>query len=40
MLFVDDIVLVDEIREVICSNLERWRKILEFKIFRISKTKT
>ncbi|GMP54130.1 hypothetical protein CsSME_00019390 [Camellia sinensis var. sinensis] len=40
MLFADDIVLVDETREGVNTKLEIWRKALESKGFRISKTKT
>ncbi|CAL5326839.1 unnamed protein product [Camellia sinensis] len=40
MLFVDDIVLVDETREGVNTKLEIWRKALESKGFRISRTKT
>ena len=40
MLFVDDIVLVDETKEGVNTKLEIWRKILESKGFRISRTKT
>ena len=40
MLFADDIVLVDETREGVNTKLEIWRKALEFKGFRISRTKT
>ncbi|GMP36936.1 hypothetical protein CsSME_00008867 [Camellia sinensis var. sinensis] len=40
MLFADDIVLVDETREGVNTKLEIWRKALESKGFRISRTKT
>ncbi|KAL7258934.1 hypothetical protein ACSBR1_004943 [Camellia fascicularis] len=40
MLFVDDIVVVDETKEGVKTKLEIWRKTLESKGFRISKTKT
>lgn len=36
MLFVNDIVLVDEIREDINIKLEFWRKVLEYKGMRLS----
>ena len=39
MLFADDIVLVDETREGVNTKLEIWRKALESKGFRISRTK-
>lgn len=37
MLFVDDIVVIDETRE--CVNLEIWRSTLEAKGFRLSQSK-
>ena len=40
MLFADDVVLVDEIREGVNRKLELWRQTLESKGFRISRTKT
>ena len=40
MLFVDDIVLVDESRDDVNTKLERWREALESKGFKISRTKT
>lgn len=40
MLFVDDIVLIDEIREVVNNKLEQWRDILEAKGLRPSWSKT
>ncbi|GMQ11846.1 hypothetical protein CsSME_00054325 [Camellia sinensis var. sinensis] len=40
MLFAYDIVLVDETREGVNTKLEIWRKALESKGFRISRTKT
>ena len=40
MLFVDDVVLVDESREGVNRKLELWRQTLESKGFRISRTKT
>ena len=39
MLFTDDIVLVNETRRDIISKVEIWRQTLEFKDFRISRTK-
>ena len=39
MLFVDDVVLIDETREGVNAKLELWRGILESKGFRISLTK-
>ena len=40
MLFADDIMLVDEIRKSSNNKFEIWRKALESKGFRISRTKT
>lgn len=40
MLFADDVVLVDESRIGVDRNLEMWRKTLESKGFRLSRTKT
>jgi hypothetical protein len=40
MLFADDVVLVDESRTVVDQKLELWRRILEAKDFRISRSKT
>nr|XP_016442419.1 PREDICTED: uncharacterized protein LOC107767837 [Nicotiana tabacum] len=40
MLFVDDIVLIDETRGGINEELEVWRQVLEFKGFKLSRTKT
>lgn len=40
MFFVDDIVLVDKTREGVDTKLDIWRKALECKGFRISKSKT
>ena len=40
MLFADDIVLVAETMEEANSKLEEWRKALEGKGLRISRTKT
>ena len=40
MLFADDVVLVDESRAGVNRNLELWRRTLESKGFRLSRTKT
>ena len=40
MLFVDDIALVDEIREGVNKKLQRWRHTLESRGFRISISNT
>ena len=40
ILFVDDIVLVDESRDGVNTKLERWRDTLEAKGFRLSRSKT
>jgi hypothetical protein len=40
MLFVDDVVLVDESREGVNRKLELWKHTLESKGFRLSRTKT
>ena len=40
LLSADNIVLVDETREGVNTKLEIWRKALESKGFRISRTKT
>ena len=40
MLFVDDVVLVDENRTGVNQKLELWRETLESKGFRLSRTKT
>ena len=40
MLFVDNIVLIDETREGVNTKLERWRDTLEAKGFRLSRSKT
>ena len=40
MLFADDVVLVDESRTVVNRKLELWRRTLESKGFRLSRTKT
>ena len=39
MLFADDIVLIDEIREEVNGKLERWRHTLESRGFRASRSK-
>jgi len=39
MLFVDDVVLVDESRAGVNRKLELWRRTLESKGFRLSRTK-
>jgi hypothetical protein len=40
MLFVDDVILVDESRTGVDQKLELWRRILEAKCFRLSRPKT
>jgi hypothetical protein len=40
MLFADDVVLVDESRTGVDQKLELWRRILEAKCFRLSRSKT
>ena len=40
MLFMDDIVLIDESREGVNTKLERWRDTSEAKCFRLSRSKT
>ena len=40
MLFTDDIFLVDETRVGVTAKLELWRKTLESRGFRLSRTKT
>jgi hypothetical protein len=40
MLFVDNMVLMDESRMGVDQKLELWRRILEAKSFRLSKSKT
>ncbi|XP_070013149.1 uncharacterized protein [Nicotiana sylvestris] len=40
MLFVDDIVLIDEMRDSVNAQLEVWRQTLESKGFKLSRTKT
>ena len=39
MIFVDDIVLVAETRDEVSNKLDEWRKALEGKGMRISRTK-
>ena len=39
MLFADDVVLVDESRAGVNRKLELWRRMLESKGFRLSRTK-
>ena len=40
MLFTDDIVLIGETKEGVNKKLELWRKILETRGFRLSRSKT
>jgi len=40
MLFVDDIVLIDESREGVNTKLELWRSTLESQGFRLCRSKT
>ena len=40
MIFADDIVLVAKTREEVSNKLDEWRKVLEGKGLRISRTKT
>jgi len=40
ILFADDIVLVDEIRDGVNAKLELWRQTLESRGFRLSRAKT
>ena len=40
MLFADDVMLVDESRAGVNRKLEMWRRTLESKGFRLSRTKT
>jgi hypothetical protein len=40
MLFVDDVVLIDESRIRVNQKLELWRQTLELKSFKLSRTKT
>jgi len=40
MLFVDDIVVIDETRNRVNTKLERWRGALQTKGFRLSRSKT
>lgn len=36
---IDDMVLVDELRDVVDVKLDKWQEILEFKCFKISRIK-
>lgn len=38
--FANDIVQVDDTREGLASRIEKWREALEFKYFKISRTKS
>jgi hypothetical protein len=40
MLFADDVVLMDESRTGVDQKLELWRRTLEAKCFRLSRSKT
>ena len=40
MFFTDDIMLVDETRESINAKLDLWKDTLEFRGFRLSRSKT
>ena len=40
MLFADDVVLIDDSRAGVNRKLEMWRRTLESKGFRLSRTKT
>jgi len=40
MLFADDIVVIDETRVGLKDKLEKWRHTLEFRGFRLSRSKT
>jgi hypothetical protein len=40
MVFADDVILVDESRTEVDQKLELWRRILEAKCFRLSRSKT
>lgn len=40
MLFVYDIILIDETQHKVIDKLEVWRNILESKGFKLSRTKT
>ena len=37
--FVDDIILIDEIKEDVNTQLELWRQILKVREFRLSRSK-
>ena len=39
MLFVDDIVLIDETKSRVNAKLDVWREVLESKGFKINRTK-
>jgi hypothetical protein len=39
MLFIDDVVLMDESRTRVDQKLELWRGTLEAKVFRLSRSK-
>ncbi|XP_070045053.1 uncharacterized protein [Nicotiana tomentosiformis] len=40
MLFADDIVLIDEMRDDVNAQLEVWRQTLEYNSFKLSRIKT
>jgi len=40
MLFADNIALIDETKDGLNENLEKWRHNLEFREFRLSRSKT
>jgi hypothetical protein len=40
MLFTDDVILVDESRTGVDQKLELWRRTLEVKCFRLSRSKS
>jgi hypothetical protein len=40
MLFADDVLLVDDSRRGVNRKLEPWKQTLEWKVFRLSRTKT
>jgi len=40
MLFADDIALIDEPKDGLNEKLEKWRHNLEFRKFRLSRSKT
>ena len=39
MLFTDDIVLIDETKEMVNTKLELWRQVLEAQGFRLNRSK-